>query len=257
MVTYTMQHCRKDKLDALLLYMSTAYRAIKSGRRWQEFEMQYGIVGNVSATEITFGRAAGFHPHKHALYFSDRILTELDATLIGWELSQRWKNCLDQLGRTVNSLVGVKVQLGFGAVADYVAKWGVVEEITKAPTKSGRLDAAAEHYSPFQLLELVGQGVAWADPAFLEYAGATKGLRQLRWSPGLRDLLNLGADLTDEEVAAAEIEKAKKLLTLCWPAWQQVARRELRGQLLEVASCGRADLVYVWLAAFGIEVLRE
>lgn len=143
---------------------------------------------------------------------------------------------------------------GYGAVSDYVTKWGVVEEVTKSNSKMGRAAGEVEHYSPFQLLDLVKQGSSWAGPVFVDYAHAVKGKNQLVWSPGLRDLFDLGADLSDQEIAERQDEKAVLLLTLLWPDWRKVLKSGSRAMLLEVAGTGRLDLVAVYLKTLGVEV---
>jgi hypothetical protein len=267
MATFTMQHERNDSLGLLLRDMNLAYRAIKSGRKWATFTKRWELAGNVSSLEITYGNAAGFHPHKHVLFFSERTLNGWDAVTIETELSQRWRLKLGELGQYAHQDIAVKVQIGFGAVARYLTKWGeepkekaqpagaaewtVVHEMTKANVKAGRTNNT-EHYSPFQLLELYKTGAGWAGAVFVEYAKATKGLQQLRWSTGLRELLGLGDELSDEEIAAAQDETAQVIATLPWQVWNQVCKKGLRGLLLEVSHTGKANVIYMFLAAHGI-----
>jgi hypothetical protein len=253
MVTFTLQHGRGDELKKLLRDMNQAYREIKSGRSWQAFISSYGVVGNVSATEITYGQETGFHPHKHVLFFSRRVLTPLEIVQAQIYISGRWSARLDKNDRYASFGVGVKVQAGWSAVSDYVAKWGVTEEITKANTKAGRV--SGDRYSPFQLLELYGsEGISWAAMAFIDYAKSTKGLQQLRYTKGLRDLLGLGVDLSDDEIIAIEDKKARLLITFVWRVWGQILRRDIRGQLLEVASTGSLDYVLLFLRVHGVDL---
>lgn len=252
LVTFTMRHDSGDSLADLLRDMNGAYRKVKSGRVWERIAKKFRIAGSVTAHEITYGQGSGFHPHKHVLFFSQGKLTRLEQFEIWFIFTHRWQSKLADFGRDASDLVGVDVQVGYGDISEYVTKWGLVEEVTKAPSKQGKSKNAAKHFSPFQLLDLVKQGSPWAGPKFLEYAGATKGKNQLTWSPGLHALLGLGQEMTDEEVAAKEEERAETLCTLLWPEWQLVLKARARAMLLEVASTGQKDLVYAYLVAIGV-----
>lgn len=252
LVTLTMRHSAEDSLVELLRDMNLAYRATRGGRAWQRFEKQFRIVGSVTAHEITYGQESGFHPHKHLLIFSEGSITTLEQAQIWLILTARWQAKLAASGRSASDLVGVKVQEGYGNVSEYVAKWGLVEEVTKSNAKAGRINGKSLHYSPFQLLDLVRDGSPWAGPVFVDYVSCTKGLSRLRWSPGLRDLFDLGEELSDLEIAEKQDEKAVLLLTLLWPVWSQVLKSHARAMLLEVAGTGQVDLVYSYLVGLGI-----
>lgn len=252
LATFTMRHNSGDKLADLLRDMSGAYRKMRAGRFWERFEKQFRIVGSVAAHEITYGQDSGFHPHKHVLFFVRGAITNLEKFEIWFILTHRWQAKLSGFGRDASDLVGVDIQVGYGDISEYVTKWGLVEEVTKTPSKAGCINGKAKHFSPFQLLDLVKQGSSWAGPVFQAYASATKGKNQLTWSPGLRDLFGLGEDLTDLEVAEKQEENAVLLITLLWPEWRQVLKNNARAMLLEVACMGNADLVYAYLRGLGI-----
>lgn len=254
LATFTMRHNSGDLLGELLRDMSQAYRRMRGGDFWQRFEKKFSIVGSVAAHEITYGQASGFHPHKHVLFFVRGKITNLEKFELWFILTHRWQQKLAGFGRDASDLIGVDIQEGYGDISEYVAKWGLVEEVTKSNSKIARSSKKSEHYSPFQLLDLVGQGSSWAGPVFLDYARSTKGKNQLTWSPGLRDLFELSEELTDQEIVEKQEQKAVLLLTLCWPEWRQVLKAGLRAVLLEVASTGSVDLVYIFLESVGIRL---
>jgi len=257
LVTLTMQHKQDEKIKDLLNELNSAYRSLRSGMPWQRFEFKYGLVGSVASHEITYSQHNGFHPHKHILFFSDASLTKKDYLAIEIYLTLRWKKVLSRFGRSALNGIGVDVQQGYGAVGDYVAKWGLVEEVTKSNSKTGTINSKADHYSPFQLLDLVAEGSSWAGEVFREYAKATKYKNQLTWSPGLRLILGLGIELTDLEVAELQEKHAVTLIELLFPQWQKVLKLRARAVLLEVASTGRADLVKIYLKSVGVLDLLE
>jgi hypothetical protein len=71
---------------------------------------------------------------------------------------------------------------------------------------------------------------------FREYALAMKGRKQLHFSRGLRDLLGLNAELTDDQVAEME-DPLEYLLTVLSPEnWGRVLKMGWRLKLLETAE---------------------
>jgi len=250
-----MRHNSADGLDHLLQVLNEGYRGLKSGRFWQEFTDEFGVVGSVSSLEITYGQSSGFHPHKHVLFFCEGVLNPYQVGEIQILLSRRWQNVLQRFSGFASLDHGVNVQLGDSAVAGYTAKdWNVVSEVTKTVSKSGRVDGQKNHYSPFQLLDLVEQ--PWARSAFCEYAKFTKGKKLLVWSRGLRDLFDLGEELTDQEVVELQEQPAILLVSLSMPDWCKILKNRARAELLEVASTGRLELVYIYLESLGIQPER-
>ena len=259
MVTFTFQHARADKLLELRNYLSDGYRKIKSGHWWQRFESRWGITGSIASHEVTLGQAAGWHPHKHVIFFSSLPVTELSRSAIEESLNSRFNVIMEKMGRYSSSIYGVKVGQAVisqgdkdQAVKQYVAKWGLAEELSKSPVKSGRDD---EHYSPFQLLDLAASS-PWAAAAFIEYAHAMKGVKQLVWSRGLRKVLGLDqVEKTDETLATESIESGdEKLVTLSTSQWRIIVANDARAELLEVASKGLKEHVYIFLSLLGIDL---
>jgi hypothetical protein len=124
--------------------------------------------------------------------------------------------------------------------------------MTKAPAKIGL--KRGDHYSPFQLLDLYLAGSLRAGQLFREYSIAMKGARQLRWSPGTRDLFGLDDEPSDEELAAAQEQDATILALLNPDHWRVILRKEKRSALLEVANTGNVDYLRVFLKSLGVEL---
>ncbi|WP_270822921.1 hypothetical protein [Aeromonas sp. QDB14] len=72
---------------------------------------------------------------------------------------------------------------------------------------------------------------------FQVYAKAFHGRRQLYWSNGLRKLLQVAQELTDQElVAKPEDERALLLATLTDAQWKGIRRRRQEAHILTVAE---------------------
>jgi hypothetical protein len=245
MITLTLQHSREDKLAALRKDLNQGTRSLKTGKWWTDFSKRIGIVGSVTSTETTYGLDAGYHPHKHILELVDG---HPDTEQIQAEVSKRFREIMTSLGRYVSPEIGVHVRATDRGAADYISKWGAAFEITKAGAKRGRGD----HYNPFELLQLYAEGKTWAGEVFREYAAAMKGVNQIRWSPGLRELLGLGEQVSDHELVEAPMEDDILLASLTVKQWGVILKREKRGELLEVASTGDVKLLRSYLFAFGV-----
>jgi len=185
----------------------------------------------------------GWHPHAHHLVFAKGAHNHDDMKAV---ISSAWaKACVKAGLKSPSAAHGVDVRGGDYASA-YVGKWGLEHEMTKAHIKKGRSGG----HTPFDLLRLLvkepEQPNAKQVPAlFREYAQAFHGKRQLYWSDGLRPLLGLAAEVTDEEAVTGEDSVAEVLATLTDDQWRWVLRKNLRGQLLEAvnASGGSASAV--------------
>lgn len=253
LVTVTFQHRRSDLLKDLLKVLSKAWSKVQAGEPWKRIKSQFGIVGSVSGLETTWGFANGWHPHKHILFFCR--LNRIDKTRLEAVISERWRSKLGELGHYANEFIGVNVKIGNEAAGDYIAKWGLDFELAKSPVKKGRVGG----YSPFQLLQLTNEGKAWSSKLFIEYAKAMKGHKQLFWSRGLRELLGLAREQTDEELANQAFEASYLFAVLTWRQYEKVLyvadrhRPGLIGELLEVAGSCDPDKFWGFLGSFGIE----
>lgn len=249
LVTVTMQHDRpldandkRNQLKALIEDLNKALKRLKAGRWWQEFCRRWHVVAHVSSLETTYG-ANGWHPHKHWLVWLDLPEGEIDAERLKTELTDRYKALLAKSGRYASDIYGIDVQIGDQAAGDYVAKWSLEDEVTKAAVKDGREGGL----SVWQLLDRYIDGDDQAGALFVEYAKATLGKRQLVWSKGGRAKLGLGKEKTDEEIALAAEDETEDndriLVTLDRQAWSTVVRKNAVIDLLEVAD--GADLAHI------------
>ena len=260
LVTFTLQHGREDSIGSLVENLNQAYRGIKSGRAWQEFECKYQLVGSVASLELTVSNAAGWHPHKHVLFFSSLKPGDLDENRIQAWLSERFTSKMQEQGRYVSAVYGVRVEKAVDAQAGgdealkaYVAKWGLGAELAKGPVKAAAAENGVLHYSPFQLLELAGMGDKQAEAWFVEYAEAMKGRKQLVWSRGLRERLGLATvEKTDIELAGEQVSSGDILLAqLSLLQWRLVLANDARAELLDIADTGDASAVWAFIEALG------
>lgn len=218
LVTLTMRHDRSQRLTELWDPLSYAWSKATSGRGWQQDVAAHGTFVDgktripwARAVEATHGKN-GWHLHVHALVF---LAGDVDADALGKSMFQRWRDALLRKGLAAplaghGGLDVSMVASGSEAVGRYLAKStydhdakGAGWEVAGGAMKDGRRGNRA----PFAILRsFVETGDLDALDLWREWERASKGRRQLTWSRGLRDLLRLGAEETDEDLAAAELD---------------------------------------------------
>lgn len=258
MATFTLQHTITDQLTSLENAQTEALRKMTSGRWYQGFKKNFGIVGNVTGIENTFGFIYGWHFHRHKIYFSKRPIDQSQCENIKNELSFQYRKKLDGLGYYAHPVHGVDVRPGDSSVADYVAKyghekntnWSLAAEATKGSSKNSI--KSADNLTPFEFLDYsLMKDDEQAGILYQEYAAAMKGKRQLRWSPGLRELLGLGIEATDEELAQAQDEDGGNFAQLTRRQLGKIIWKGKRGEVLEVASTQEIEAFQIYLQSLG------
>jgi hypothetical protein len=244
LVTFTLQHNQGDKPGLLLGALLDSYRFLKGGRKWANFVSDVGWLGSIRSLEVTYGDN-GWHPHLHVLAFF-KAGSILDG--VADFLKSRWVGILERHERTATLIHGVDFRSANTAVAGYVAKWGLEHELVKSAVKIAR---GRNGRTPTQLLLDYVDGDEKAGALWQEYARAFKGKRQLVWSRGLRDLLGLGKEETDEGIVQREEEAAVLLAQLTLKQWRVVLAHNARGELLEVANSGEAGAVLAFVDYLG------
>lgn len=220
--TFTFPHYKGQTLDELMPRFDKARQAFQNSKAWKALMGKTGTAGRVGAVtslEVTYGSSNGWHPHLHMLLFSGAgafkesapdELGRLSSAAIDF-LRGHWVRILEKNGlvdagnREWATRYGLDVRGGKGA-AEYVAKWGLVEELTLSHSKTGKRNTwgTKDHYTPFQLLEMSAAGDGHATCAFREFVAAFDGKRMLTWSPGLK--LHFGIEDMDDDTASNEPE---------------------------------------------------
>jgi hypothetical protein len=157
----------------------------------------------------------------------------VDPVLVQVEIYQMWRDACTSVGFDPPSFKhGVNVQDG-QAAGKYASKWGMECEVTKGHIKHAQGEG---NYSPFDMLKEYGEGREEFVDLFREYARAFQGKRQLVWSDGMRALVGLGLEASDEELAAKIEADAVFLASLDRDHWRLVVQADQRGELLEIAA---------------------
>jgi hypothetical protein len=173
------------------------------------------------------------------------------------EIKCRWGSAVKSAGGFASYQHGCDVRFSDADIADYIAKWGKDPKWTAAHemTKSVSKYASNDGRTPLQLLSDYFYGDTDAGRLWLQYALNFKGQHQLYWSRGLRALLGLEPEKSDEELATEQEEIAIILASLSIGAWRVVVANDARAELLEVAASGDKQQVLAFLGQLGVSGL--
>lgn len=223
LATFTIPHGIGSDVEVIRKQMLNAWFKGTTTRAGKSMRKMIGLIGYIRVIEVTYGEN-GFHPHMHVLLilnttWSTEVIRRLWYPI--W-LDGCRKSGLDD----PSEAHGVRVDDGERA-AQYVTKWGLDSELTKGHLKKGR-----KSVNPWDLLRVHALGLDHqaiapelrevfhalnideksAGRLFLVFFRAFKGSRQLYWSNGLRTILGLKKDKSDQEVAEEQMDPAAALL---------------------------------------------
>ena len=238
MVSITFPHRVDQPLSLLLELQRQALAKMRAHRDYKALMVKAATAGRIRALEVTHGQN-GWHPHTHELLLLD---PKVPAQWLREELAPMWLKACRAVGlfkpdrdREEDFLRhSVDVQAGDEGVADYLAKlddqhaWGLSHELSKSSSKQGRRTGA----HPFQLATEKGRAAL-----FVEYVEAMKGQRQLVWSRGLKAAVGI-EELSDEEIAKQETERADDQIPVQMSAWRYVLGNDARWELTHAAQVG-------------------
>lgn len=241
-VTLTIPHGIGDDLKELLKLLSKALSRMSGGKNNLHAKLEKALPGEkiygfIRAREVTH-RVHGWHPHFHLIVYTSQGITPSDLLEVyrpAWQ-----KACVAVgLGRPSDEH-GIDVKDGSYA-ASYATKWGTEDEMTKSHAKQGRLGSI----TPWGLLRAVldqdnpDYPPERAAGLFKVYAKAFHSQHQLKWSPGLRELLELEQDVSDDVIAEApDEEQASHYANISVEQWRRLRRRRMQPHML--TSCEAA-----------------
>lgn len=280
LVTQTMRHRKGQRLKTLWDAYAAAWTASTSGAAWKADQFVYGSefprevksgkragqivldwrIPSIRVVEVTEG-VNGWHVHVHALLFLAASTTPADLETVAAGMFARWSRSLVSAGldaptrahgtdARLLSTAGAAESLG-----EYFTKtvYGETAEAASFEAARGDLkDAKNGNRTPFGILRgLVLARSGEVDPTTLdvehdealwgEWERASKGRRQIAWSPGLRALLLPDVeDLTDEEIAD-EDQGGDDVAEIPTPVFRQIVRCRADWQVLEAFARSNAE----------------
>ena len=258
MVTLTFSHSHDQALADLLAKQAECLKKLRKGKAWDKMKARTGYTGMIRSLEITHG-VNGWHPHTHEAWIVDR---DTDVNKLTETITERWLRICQSEGLCPEGKEAAFREHSVDVVdecraSDYLAKtddtgaWGADRELAKSSTKKGRKAGR----SVFQLLSDGADGCEKSDRLYVEFVEAIKGRPIIRWSQGLKALVGVD-DLTDEQLAAAQEDKADLLALLSPEDWRCVLAHDARAHILELAELGGLKAVREWLEAPELPIIN-
>lgn len=215
LLTLTLPHDAGERLDVVLGAVRRSFSALVAGRAWQEDKRTYQLAHYIRAHDLTVG-PHGWHPHLHILLFARGALDPIQLDALRGRLFTRWGAAVQELDRrapTWEHGVTLEAARNRTDVTRYVCQVvtdadgadgpDVAMELARGDLKRSR---HAEHRTPWQLLEDYGANPSERDRRlWREYEKATRGVKAIRWSNGLRAAVELGEELSDQQIVMEEI----------------------------------------------------
>lgn len=284
----TVQHGPGTPLSGMLGIQRAAWRRVVSSKTWRGMSSTTtvahshvdacpwdcdrktsqvllpspGRIGYLRAAEVTTG-ANGWHPHFHPLMVFQGIDTdalERHAAQLRW----MWVDEVRRAGGAAENNAAQHLRVVTAAEADeglagYLTK-ATFDGSTVSPlevvwsqgkARASRDTGTSAHWS---ILHRLADGEPLG-PRWREFESSIGQHRALLWSRGLRDFAGVGAEVEDEDVAAAEHGDAEDTVAFISPSgWRTLRERPERvAQVLRVQESMGWAAVRVLLDGWGVQ----
>lgn len=261
--TFTVRHSRRDSFDSLKEAVSAGWHAVTGGKGWLLDRRRHGVEHWIRVFEEKWSPDNGWHLHVHYLMFiRPGAPIGVDDLLSG--MFRRWRRAVVALGfraplKRAQDLHEVGGDFAPELLGAYFAKQSVATEARTAEQlameltmRDGKFSLSHDSFTPGELLTLAVSGFEDARLKWGEYERGMKKRRVIAWSRGLRDLVGIGDELSDEEAALVETEELRRaVVEMRARGFRKIVLTGRRRELLQRVWDDEADAV-LWLQSLGI-----
>ena len=255
MLTLTAPHFHGESLDEVRSRFMAArrlFRHQKSLKRDPAFvpftslRVKYSIKGSVSALELTYSDANGWHFHSHELLFCGQTLNQRDMQDLETKSKLAWFRACSMSKITISDrfaffLHSCKVTPTDSKSSQYLSKfgsWTAADELSRSQIKRGRHG----NLTPWDFLRLAGD----SDEKYKKYGSLFRevfdvffGKQQIFFEKGFKAILGIGS-LSDQQIADSDFAVGEYELfgVLSYFSWRRVCALKLRGEILARCAAG-------------------
>lgn len=237
--TFTLRHTPGMTLAEVWDGLNSSWKTFLGGKGWKSLKVKWGLSGFVRAVEITHGKN-GWHVHAHTVFFlnvdESRDLDKFTKSFSS-VLFNRWKLAVESQGLTAEKYgFDVRRTYSDSPLARYMSK-SVGAEMAHGNLKSSR--------TPFSILYKLTEknqtkcsckgpklpGARCDFCLWREWENTATGRRQLSWSVGMRNLIEVTAvdETTDDYILDSEV-----VLAIGVGSWQKLYRSNQLMKLYEI-----------------------
>jgi hypothetical protein len=230
---------------------------------WAKWRQRLGSPGLIKVVEVNVSWANGWHVHIHFVLLLGSDTTEADVEALSDWLTPKWQravaaNGFDALpvGQDLKMYGGVDAAVQMGEYLNKQTAYGTSESLG-LELFGGANKQARSVYSTVPVWRLLEEIMATGDldqwHRWVEYEKASKGKHGFAPSHGLRDLLGVGPEKTDEEIVAEEAGD-RDVVQITRQGWFDLLASGLNpAEILSVMESGGVAAVCRMLEANGIE----
>jgi Replication protein len=266
MGTLTMRHHKGHGLAALWDALQAAWHSVIRARVWSKWKSRVGSPGVVKVVEVSYGDN-GWHVHIHFVLLVAGGTIESDvAELAGW-LLPKWQRALGRngfdclgVGQDLHLVDGLEAASQLGEYLTKQTAYGTADSLGRElfGSQSKHVRGFSRTVPHWRLAEdFLATGDLDCLRLWHEMERASHGRRQYSVSKGLRELMALGPEKSDEEIAREEAGD-RDLVQITRAGWKAVLRANREGRwgpvrILEVMEAEGVDGLCQWLEVEGIE----
>lgn len=215
--TLTMRHHKGQSLGELWEGLSYAWQRLNSGGAAKAEAAKYAQAGFIRVVELTYGRN-GWHIHIHILRFLETPPSENEVKAWANAQFERWSKALASKGleTPMRDAQDFKLTRNAEDLAKYLTKQAhyggkLGMELTSAETKKAKRGGR----KPFEILDdAIANPYGEDKKLWEEYEQASRGKKQTHWSNGLRKMLGIDYEKSDEEISVSESDEVKETLPI-------------------------------------------
>lgn len=268
LLTLTFPHKLKDDLEDLLgssdkkTGLKGAVKRFRQSHYWKKMKEDIGYEADCRALENGHGEN-GYHPHIHMLIYHRKGVRKQTLKSIKDGLYENWRDACINSGLEKPSYEhGIDIRKS--NTTDYIAKWGMVQELTSPQMKKGKKQSLSIPEMEYMLLALPVQDERSQrlQKLLYTYYRVMKGSKLLTWGgqkkgePSFKKRM-LGEDeKSDQEVATIQKEELQYLWAMVEipsSQWQSMYWRGHTADIKTVLERGGLSLLYKWANIQGYE----
>lgn len=256
-LTLTFPHRQGEPLGDLLPLLTRCWDRLCQRRGYRAATAALSLLGFIRATEVTYGRWNGWHPHLHNLLMFDQAVSDDDLAALRDLISEAWADVVQKQGRKrPGEEVGVTLApVTSSGVGGYLAKvqdqYGAERSIGREMQRFDAKKGRKQSRTPFELLEQAVQGVTPELPLWWEWEAATKGRRALAISTAVRERYEV--DESDDEALAQAAVDGDALGTVSAAGYSLLVKARAETHFLDLAEDGGWAAAHAFLTGLEVE----
>lgn len=233
-ITLTIRHLKSDKPQEIVDRLVNEFRKLQRTSKWKKLKETHKIEGFCKSLEFTFSKKHWLHPHLHILLFHNSD----DLNSLHKDIIKMWVKRKET--RSVLKAQDARAVYNKEGITNYVTKWDVSTELTKANYKIGK---RRDNISPFQALKMLTTGDYGAFERkelahrWMNYRKITYRKHHIQLSQNLKAMLRHG-DFKDAEEILKDEKPDKLIVRVDKDLWTILVKKHLPPDMLNAWERG-------------------